>query len=455
MRKYALISLVTLFLSSLATAQTPQKIHDLKSLTDSSGTVHLFYRIFAEYEGTEYFTDNIYHYNTKTGEEKLFLEHFYDTRYGFPYSSAVTDYEFLDNDPQNVVLIRRNCDNECSEFVGRKDSPEGIGGLFVTIDNLNVEGPDSGRVYVEMSGEVIIGRNGGRDWPDVDVENFEQISDSSKLSFPLTSLSPYDDSLMFGRKYFNPDGENAFLRSINKGLTSELISDTLLPDIIEYDADYNTVYIIDRVNAPGYTCTSETCQYGIYVNSRKGEIGHWKQKKLFDNDINLLTHPTVFGKFYVRTTDSVLVSEDYGEHFEVLVKPIEEITGFTATPSSEYFTTNSALYKIVGENSVELFSIPVSNETEMEFPDHFELLQNYPNPFNPSTTITYRMRTSGEVAIELYSIHGQRVKKLVNDFKTEGQHSFRLNGSDLASGIYILRGKMGVQTETRKITLIK
>ena len=35
MRKYALISLVTLFLSSLATAQTPQKIHDLKSLTDS------------------------------------------------------------------------------------------------------------------------------------------------------------------------------------------------------------------------------------------------------------------------------------------------------------------------------------------------------------------------------------------------------------------------------------
>jgi hypothetical protein len=151
----------------------------------------------------------------------------------------------------------------------------------------------------------------------------------------------------------------------------------------------------------------------------------------------------------------VLGSEDYGEHFEVLVKPIEEITGFTATPSSEYFTTNSALYKIVGENSVELFSIPVSNETEMEFPDHFELLQNYPNPFNPSTTITYRMRTSGEVAIELYSIHGQRVKKLVNDFKTEGQHSFRLNGSDLASGIYILRGKMGVQTETRKITLIK
>jgi len=59
------------------------------------------------------------------------------------------------------------------------------------------------------------------------------------------------------------------------------------------------------------------------------------------------------------------------------------------------------------------------------------------------------------VTIELYTIQGQRVKKLVNDFKTEGQHSFRLNGSDLASGIYILRGQLGPQTETRKITLIK
>jgi hypothetical protein len=65
------------------------------------------------------------------------------------------------------------------------------------------------------------------------------------------------------------------------------------------------------------------------------------------------------------------------------------------------------------------------------------------------------MQTSGAVTIELYTIQGRRVKKLVNDFKTEGQHSFRLNASGLASGIYILRGQLGVQTETRKITLIK
>jgi len=151
----------------------------------------------------------------------------------------------------------------------------------------------------------------------------------------------------------------------------------------------------------------------------------------------------------------VLVSEDYGETFEVLFNPNEDITGFSVGQAKEYYTTTSTLFSHQNGNSVELLSIPVSIQYKTEVPKQNKLLQNYPNPFNPSTTISYRMRKAGIVSLELYTIQGQRVRELVNDFKTEGQHSFRLNGSDLASGIYILRGKLGVQTETRKITLIK
>ncbi|WP_340104170.1 T9SS type A sorting domain-containing protein [Rhodohalobacter sp. 8-1] len=463
MNRLLLLVLFTVCLAPLTTAQTPQKIHDLKSLTDSVGTVHLFYRIYAEYEGTEYFTDNIYHYNTNTGIEELFLEHFYDVRFGFPLSSAVTDYTFLENDPQNVVLTQRYCDNECSDFVGRKDSSEGMGGLFVTIKNLNVEGTDTGRVYVEAFGEVVIGKNGGRDWPEPNEDNDFEVPDSSKLDFPLISLSPYNDSFMFGKKLYHSDGENAFLRSLDKGKTSEFISDTLLPANVSFDVDSKTVYIIDVLSTPvpEVNCEINTCNYGLFINEYRGITEDWELKQIFPSSVNtpsfpkILTHPTQSGKLYVWNADSVLMTEDYGGNFEVLTNPTQELTGFTATQFGEYYTTNSTLYKKEGENSVELFSIPVSNEAEVESPEQFELLQNYPNPFNPVTTITYRMRTAGIVSIELYTIQGQRVRELVNDFKTEGQHSFRLNGSDLASGIYILRGKMGVQTETRKITLIK
>src|SRR6056297_1993738 len=105
MKTLLLSVLLLVGLNSLVTAQTPVKIHDLKSLTDSSGTIHLFYRIFAEYEGTEYNTDNIYHYNTETGEQRLFLEYYYDARSGFCDSVDISDYKCLDHVPENDVFI--------------------------------------------------------------------------------------------------------------------------------------------------------------------------------------------------------------------------------------------------------------------------------------------------------------------------------------------------------------
>jgi len=250
MKKLLLLVLFMVCLTSLVTAQTPVKIHDLKSLTDSSGTIHLFYRIFAEYEGTEYNTDNIYHYNTETGEQRLFLEDYYDARSGFSYSVDISDYKFLDNDPQNYVFITTYCDFECSVTLSRPDSSDIIGGLFFTMDNLNVEGPDSGRVYVAMNAEVIIGENGGRDWPVAGAETFEQIPDSAKLGFPLTSLSPYDDSLMFGIRYTFGADDNGFLRSYDKGNTSEFVSDTLFGNSIQYDVNEETIYLLDTIGAP-------------------------------------------------------------------------------------------------------------------------------------------------------------------------------------------------------------
>ena len=457
MRKIIYITLLLSFLPLLVKAQTPKRIHDLKSLTDSSGTVHLFYRIFSEYEGTEYITDNIYHYNTQTGEEVLFFENFYDDRLGFPFSQNITDYKFLDNDPENYVFTIRYCDNECSELVGRNDSTEGMGGLFVTMDNLNVVGTDSGRVYVEAFGETIIGRNGGRDWPDVDAETFEEIPDSSKLVFPLTSLSPYNDSLMFGIRYSFGADDNGFFRSQDKGNTSEFVSDTLYGNSIQYDINEETIYLLDTIGAPGsdQNCSIDPCKYGLYRSDAKGESDSWQMRNVFSQNATLVAHPIESGKLYAWTTDSLLVSEDYGGHFEILVKPTKEITGFTATPYGEYYTTNSTLYKIQGDNLVELFSIPVSNEVFQDIPNENKLLQNYPNPFNPTTTISYEMKSPGQAVIKLYTVTGQLVTELLNTYKTPGSYSFQLNGADLSSGTYILRGRLGDMMDSKIITLIK
>lgn len=101
------------------------------------------------------------------------------------------------------------------------------------------------------------------------------------------------------------------------------------------------------------------------------------------------------------------------------------------------------------------FTIVTPNEIEIELPSTFKVYQNYPNPFNPTTTIAFTMRQPGQVRIDLHSIHGQLIKELINEYKPEGHHGFMLNGSALASGVYILQGRLGAFTQSKTITLIK
>jgi hypothetical protein len=67
------------------------------------------------------------------------------------------------------------------------------------------------------------------------------------------------------------------------------------------------------------------------------------------------------------------------------------------------------------------------------------LLQNYPNPFNPSTTIRYGLPHKSLVTLSLYNTLGQRVAELVAGEQGAGFHEVRVDGSALASGVYLYR----------------
>ncbi|MCP4570493.1 MAG: T9SS type A sorting domain-containing protein, partial [FCB group bacterium] len=93
-------------------------------------------------------------------------------------------------------------------------------------------------------------------------------------------------------------------------------------------------------------------------------------------------------------------------------------------------------------------------------PARFELSQNYPNPFNPVTTIAYSMDRQGDVAITIYNLLGQKVKKLVDENKTAGEYQVVWDGTNddgraVASGVYFYRIKAGEEVEARKMLLLK
>ncbi|MDA3813772.1 MAG: chitobiase/beta-hexosaminidase C-terminal domain-containing protein [Candidatus Cloacimonetes bacterium] len=88
-------------------------------------------------------------------------------------------------------------------------------------------------------------------------------------------------------------------------------------------------------------------------------------------------------------------------------------------------------------------------------------LFNYPNPFNPTTTIAFSISEESEVELSIYNLKGQKIKSLLNDQITDGEHSIVWNGADasgkqVGSGVYLYKLKVNDKTElVKKCLLLK
>lgn len=88
------------------------------------------------------------------------------------------------------------------------------------------------------------------------------------------------------------------------------------------------------------------------------------------------------------------------------------------------------------------------------------LKQNVPNPFNPSTSIGYQLSRDGMVELAVYSVLGQKVRVLVDEFREAGFHTVVWDGTDnlgrkVASGVYGYRMSVTGVAHWRKMLLLK
>ena len=88
-------------------------------------------------------------------------------------------------------------------------------------------------------------------------------------------------------------------------------------------------------------------------------------------------------------------------------------------------------------------------------------VSNYPNPFNPTTTIKFSIADNASNAlVEIYNLKGQKVKTLLNEKLSAGNHSVIWNGVDnsnnkVASGIYFYRIKTSEMDLSKKMIMMK
>jgi len=106
-------------------------------------------------------------------------------------------------------------------------------------------------------------------------------------------------------------------------------------------------------------------------------------------------------------------------------------------------------------------------EEEATRPVTFDLGQNYPNPFNPTTTISFSLKVQGSTfkgplrtTLTIYNIRGEKVKTLVNENRLPGNYKVIWDGKDdagkrVASGVYFYRLKVGENSISKRMVLLK
>ncbi|MBT5420835.1 MAG: T9SS type A sorting domain-containing protein [Candidatus Cloacimonetes bacterium] len=152
------------------------------------------------------------------------------------------------------------------------------------------------------------------------------------------------------------------------------------------------------------------------------------------------------------------------ENFELLTETIgvEFIYEFDNIP----FTTYKFYITAINQQGMESDPSETVEYTTVDadgniIPVTTQLNGNYPNPFNPTTSISFSVaQTSSFVNVEIFNIKGQRVKQLVNEILSTGNHVTVWNGKDdnnkqAASGIYFYKMKTGEFQQSKKMLLLK
>ncbi len=465
---------ILIFLFPLTLSAQEKYFHELKGMEDSTGTTHLFYRI---YEKTSFQCseannnyvargekNNIYHFDTSISKDSTIIRSGWSEWCipGVYDGTRVSSYIFLNNDPKKAIY---NSSWECYHSL-ESFSDKYFPFYFSCVIKQNPLNRaiywDNNGIHHESNKESILAYSqtvdsylrlpmDPKDWPFFEPEAFEGYEDNSgtyfdfidsvKVGFDILAIHPTVDSIYYARSISDTLKASSF--------------DVIIPDLnivsLRFDSDPSIVYSIYHD--------------GFRKLSRSENVGRnesWITLDLPNNFGNfqfLETDTYNSGILIIADSTAIFQSIDFGSSFEPISELEYRITGLYKKPDSEilYVLTTDELFEVNTETNAvtSLKKLPVSNEESEEIPVGIRLHQNYPNPFNPSTTISFELNRPTEVTLTVFDALGRTISVLVDGRRTSGLHEISFDASNLSSGIYFYRLNTGAFSETKRLMLIK
>lgn len=152
------------------------------------------------------------------------------------------------------------------------------------------------------------------------------------------------------------------------------------------------------------------------------------------------------GKIILGVTPS-----DGSGNFSLTLPALPALSKITATATDS--AGNTSMFSDAVVTSVH-------RTEEEKRPWKFGLSQNYPNPFNGRTTIHYHVPKQERVILKIYNTFGQEIRTLTDEVREAGKYEVIWDGKngagiDLATGLYMIKLKVGKQLHIKKMLMMK
>ena len=467
---FLIVSFVFLSTSSLA---QEKYFHELRGFEDSTGTTHLFHRLFErvyfqcnEANGGHITTNDynsVYHFDTEAKTDSIKFHDYVSEwcLHGMYSGGHVLDYDFIDDNLSKWIKSTRSIDWFVPSFVDYRDNILEL--PFPIIIKRNFEEPynwplgtfklhpsyDS--LYIEFQEGLAPFPGSPKEWPDFEYsyESMLEYLDSLFVPKTLLNIHPRIDSLFF---FINPKGH--LFRSEHRLQEYALADSSTHFGELKFDA--SDQYIYADIGNKKYQVFS----HNLVISNNLGKEDSWEfvnLSHLIDKIIHLEVDQKIAGELYVAGSNTVLKSTDFGTIFNPYFTSISPIAGLYKKPGSDilYVLTRKELFEVENGSATSLKKLSVSNEETTELPTQISLHQNYPNPFNPVTTIRFELVKPAFTRLTVYDALGRKIRTLTEEIRPTGINSVSFDASDLASGIYLYRLEADGLLQTRKMTLIK
>jgi len=266
-----------------------------------------------------------------------------------------------------------------------------------------------------------------------------------------------------------PEGRRMWIQVIAKNSTNEIIYES---------GSYNlTTAVLEKKDTKGNDTKIYEAKLAMSANPTE-ESFHFALNNVVLKDNRIPPRGFTNANFEAIQSPPVNYTYEDGEYYDETEYdlPLEtknvQVKLLYQTTSKEYIeflrdenTTNNAgidLYNLWTENGKSTPEIMNELSTDIDkitlaFEDlnhlFIEPLLIYPNPTNEALNISFKLKNAENISIEVYDMSGRKIKTLLNSYQSEVEKNIKWNITNISSGMYIVKFKMGNKLTSKIIKI--